>query len=148
VRLRAAGWRIWFLRDDLTLHDADMTRFDQWWRRAVRSGYGCVQGVHLHGAPPEFHCVRGMVSTWFWALGIPLGTLLLLPWVGAWALLVLLIYPFQVVRMALRGRHRRQDNWWWAIFALLSKFPNLVGQVQCLTHQILRKHPQLIEYKS
>ena len=149
LRLRAAGWRIWFLPLDLTLHDAAMTRFGQFWRRAVRSGYGCIQGVHLHGAPPEYYCVRGMVSAWFWAVAIPLATLLLMPFIGAWALTLLLIYPVQVVRLALLGRRRRlRENWWWAVFAVVIKFPNFVGQVRCLTHQIFHRHPQLIEYKS
>src|SRR5262249_13947583 len=36
VRLRAAGWRIWRLDAEMTLHDAAMTRFAQWWWRTVR----------------------------------------------------------------------------------------------------------------
>ena len=37
VRLRAAGWRIWRLDAEMTVHDAAMTRFGQWWRRAIRA---------------------------------------------------------------------------------------------------------------
>ena len=46
VRLRAAGWRIWRLDREMTLHDAAMTRFDQWWRRAVRGA-----AMHSRKAP-------------------------------------------------------------------------------------------------
>ncbi|MEM9139196.1 MAG: glycosyltransferase, partial [Pseudomonadota bacterium] len=35
VRLRAAGWRVWRLDAEMTLHDADMHRFGQWWRRTA-----------------------------------------------------------------------------------------------------------------
>ncbi|MGO9359220.1 MAG: glycosyltransferase family 2 protein, partial [Xanthobacteraceae bacterium] len=34
VRLRAVGWKIWRLEREMTLHDAGMTRFAQWWRRS------------------------------------------------------------------------------------------------------------------
>jgi hypothetical protein len=58
VRLRAAGWRIWRLPDEMTLHDAAMTRIGQWWKRSMRAGYTYAEGAHLHGAPPERHKVR------------------------------------------------------------------------------------------
>ena len=35
VRLREAGWKIWRLDTDMTLHDAAITRFGQWWTRAL-----------------------------------------------------------------------------------------------------------------
>ena len=53
VRLRTKGWRIWRLDAEMTLHDAAMTCFSQWWRRAVRAGYSYGQGAHLHGSPPS-----------------------------------------------------------------------------------------------
>jgi glycosyltransferase involved in cell wall biosynthesis len=34
VRLRAAGWLIWRLDEEMALHDAAMTRFGQWWTRS------------------------------------------------------------------------------------------------------------------
>ena len=44
VRLRKAGWRIWRLSNEMTLHDAAMTRFSQWWKRSVRCGWAYAQG--------------------------------------------------------------------------------------------------------
>ena len=38
VRLRAKGWKVWRLPAEMTLHDASMTRFGQWWRRTLRGG--------------------------------------------------------------------------------------------------------------
>jgi glycosyltransferase involved in cell wall biosynthesis len=55
VRLRAAGWRIWRLDIPMATHDAAMTRFAQWWRRAARGGYAQAEGAALHSAPPERH---------------------------------------------------------------------------------------------
>jgi GT2 family glycosyltransferase len=58
VRLRAAGWKVWRLDTEMALHDASMTRFGQWWKRALRGGHAFAEGVYLHGAPPERHCVK------------------------------------------------------------------------------------------
>src|SRR6185437_6636133 len=60
VRLRTAGWSIWRLDTEMTLHDAAMMRFNQWWRRTLRAGYAFAQGAYLHGAPPERHFVWEM----------------------------------------------------------------------------------------
>ena len=58
VRLRALGWHIWRLDAEMTLHDAAMTRFSQWWRRSKRAGFAFAEGAHLHGASQERHCRR------------------------------------------------------------------------------------------
>jgi glycosyltransferase involved in cell wall biosynthesis len=146
-RLRAANWRIWQLPDGIAVHDAAITRFGQWWRRAIRSGYGGLQGARLYGFQ-DFFGVRLVMSAWFWVLGVPLAALALTPWLGSWALLVLLLYPLQIIRQAIFGAGRRPGVWSLAVFSLVIKFPNLLGQMQCLLHQCLRKKAQLIEYKS
>ncbi|HET9629094.1 MAG TPA: glycosyltransferase family A protein [Novosphingobium sp.] len=43
TRLRAGGWQIWRIDAPMTIHDAAMVRFGQWWVRATRSGYGYAQ---------------------------------------------------------------------------------------------------------
>ena len=75
VRLRAAGWRIWRLDAEMALHDAAMTRFSQWWRRAVAGGYAFAQGAYLHGAPPERHWVWESRRAWLWGVWLPLACL-------------------------------------------------------------------------
>ena len=147
VRLRAAGWRIWRLDEEMTMHDAAMTRFGQWWRRTVRCGHAYAQGVDLHGAPPERHFVRESRSAWFWGLAIPLvvGGLVLFWW--SWALVLLLIYPLQTIRLALRGEPSTRGNWWRAGFLVLAKFPEMLGQIKFLFHRHLGGQSRLIEYK-
>jgi GT2 family glycosyltransferase len=147
VRLRAAGWRIWRLDREMTLHDAAMLRFGQWWKRAVRTGYAYALGAHLHGAAPERHCVRETRSAWFWGLafpalvgGVALGT-------GPWALALLVLYPLQVLRIAARGSRSARENCWEAVFIVLGKFPEVVGQMKFATHRYLGGKARLIEYK-
>ena len=147
VRLRAAGWRIWRLDREMTLHDAAMTRFGQWWKRTVRCGYAFAQGADLHGAPPERHCIRESQSAWFWGLGIPLGIIVFALWWWTWTPVLLLIYPLQIVRLAMRGKRTVRENWWRAGFLVLGKFAELCGQVKFLLHRHLGGIPRLIEYK-
>ena len=147
VRLRAAGWRVWRLDEEMTLHDAAMGRIDQWWTRSLRGGYAYAQGADLHGARPERYCVRESLSIWFWALGVPLGISGLALWWGAWSLALLLIYPLQIVRLATRGGRSARENGWRAVFLMLGKFAEFAGQVKFLFHRHGGGKPRLIEYK-
>jgi len=147
VRLRTAGWRIWRLGEEMALHDAAMTRFGQWWKRMLRGGYAFAQGADLHGAPPERHCVRESRGIWFWGLGIPVGVLGLVLWWGGWGLVLLLIYPLQIVRLFMRGRRSPRENWWRALFLVIGKFPEMFGQTKFLFHRHLGGQSRLIEYK-
>jgi GT2 family glycosyltransferase len=147
VRLRAAGWRIWRLDAPMTLHDASITRIGQWWKRALRAGYAAAQGVALHGAAPERHRVGMSRSIWMWALGPPTAASLFAAMFGPWAFALLLAYPLQVVRLAVRGRYSRRENWWYALFIVLGKFPELAGQLKFLAHRYVGGQPRLIEYK-
>jgi glycosyltransferase involved in cell wall biosynthesis len=143
ARLRAAGWRIWRLDAPMASHDAAISHFGQWWRRTLRAGYAFAQGAALHGAPPERLGVRESRSAWFWGGAIPLLAAGLALWWGAWALALFLAYPLQIVRIARRGRRERGENWRYAAFLVLGKFPELVGQLRFR----LQRRARLIEYK-
>ena len=147
VRLRAAGWKLWRLGEEMTLHDAAMTRFGQWWKRNRRSGYAYAEGVYLHGAPPERHCVKESRRIWIWGLGIPMMTLSLIFWLGTCGLIVILIYPVQIIRLALRGTRSIRVNWWRALFLVLGKFPEAIGQISFLYNRLAGRSQRLIEYK-
>lgn len=147
VRLRAAGWRIWRIDAEMTLHDAAMTRFGQWWTRTLRGGHAFAEGAYLHGSAPERHRVRESRSIWLWALGVPLSALMLSPWWGGWALCLLLAYPVQVLRLAMRGTRTPRENWLRAAFLVFGKFPEMLGQVRFLIRRHLGGQSRLIEYK-
>jgi Predicted glycosyltransferases len=68
VRLRQKGWKIYRLDAEMAIHDAQMTRFSQWWKRHLRAGYAYAQGASLHGKPPENHWVRETRSIWLWGV--------------------------------------------------------------------------------
>ena len=53
-RLRQQGWTIWRTDADMTLHDLNMTRFSQYWKRAFRSGHAYAQiGIRYVRTPEK-----------------------------------------------------------------------------------------------
>ena len=147
VRLRAQGGRIWRLDAEMTLHDAAMTRFGQWWRRTMRGGYAFAEGASLHGAPPERHWVRESRSAWLWGLVLPLLVLVVAAIVDVCVLWALLIYPLQVVRLFAKGSGPIGPRAVRALFLVVGKFAEAAGQVRFLAHRLAGSRGGLIEYK-
>jgi glycosyltransferase involved in cell wall biosynthesis len=147
VRLRAKGWRIWRLDAEMTLHDAAMTRWRQWWMRSKRAGFAYAEGVRLHGAPPERHWVREWRSAWAWGAALPLAIVAAVAWWGPVALWGLCIYPIQVARLAARPGGSRQQRWIRALFLVLGKLPEAVGQTKSWLMHARKQRAVLIEYK-
>ncbi len=142
LRLRRNGWRIWRIDAEMTLHDAAMTRFGQWWQRARRAGYTYAEGAAMYGAAPERHKLRELVSTLAWGLLLPVLLLLAALILTPWMLLGALIYPLQILRLRRRGLGSAQ-----ALFLVLGKFPEAQGALTYAWHRLTRKRGRLIEYK-
>jgi cellulose synthase/poly-beta-1,6-N-acetylglucosamine synthase-like glycosyltransferase len=147
VRLRQAGWRIWHLGNEMTRHDAALYRFGQWWKRMIRGGYAFAQGALLHGAPPERHWVREYRRSWAWGLFIPVAIMALTLAFGWWALLLLTIYPLQVLRLFLKGKRSMRQNWWQAVSLVVCQFAEMFGQMKFELDRLRRAQSRIIEYK-
>lgn len=140
VRLRQAGWKVWRLDREMTLHDAAMTRVGQWWKRTRRGGHAFAEGAAMHGAPPERHWVAETRRALIWGAGLPLAALVGLA-VTPWAALILLVYPLQILRLS------RQMGWERATFLVLGKFPEAQGVLEYHLNRLRRRRAGLIEYK-
>ncbi|NDY90125.1 glycosyltransferase [Ideonella sp. TBM-1] len=148
VRLRAAGWTVWRLDEEMTLHDAAMHRLGQWWSRSKRCGYAYAQGAHLHGAPPERHKVAEARRGWVWGAALPLAIMATAALAGSGPALALgALYPLQVARLALKGRRSRRENWLLAGFTVVGKFAELSGQLRFHRDRLRQRSSGLIEYK-
>lgn len=141
VRLRAAGYEIWRMESEMTRHDAAITRFGQWWKRALRGGHAYAEGHALHGASPERHKARELRRALGWGVALPLITLL-----GAalthWALFLLLAWPAQVMRLRLKRK-----DWAGTFFLTLAKLPEGWGALTYYWRHLRGKAARLIEYK-
>jgi len=141
LRLRRAGWQVWRIDAEMTLHDAAMTRFGQWWRRSIRAGHAAAEGAAMHGAGPERYNVGRVRRAVLWGAGIPLGSITGAA-ISPWALLILLAWPLQVLRLRMR-RHDAAE----AFFLTASKVPEAIGVAGFHWHRLRGRRRGLIEYK-
>ena len=150
-RMRRLGWRVVRIAAEMTVHDAAMTRFSQWWRRELRAGHAFAEGAARHGGESERYYVKNVVSNWFWGLGVPTAALALaIPTVGLSFGFVLLVYArlcFRIYRAA-RGRglspaHARR----YGLFCTIGKVPQAIGQTLYWYRRITGRQGRLIEYK-
>jgi GT2 family glycosyltransferase len=147
LRMRAAGWRVWRLDAEMTLHDAAMTQFRQWWRRILRSGYAFALGAHLHGSSPDRHWVWESRRSWIWGFWLPLCCLAAGLALGPWGWATFLVYPLQLIRQARRNPGSLKQRVTLALFQLLSRFPEAIGQLKFIRDRLLGQRSQIIEYR-
>jgi GT2 family glycosyltransferase len=149
-RLRQDGWKVLRLDAEMTLHDAEMRHFGQWWNRSIRAGYAFAEGAALHGADAERYCVKQNRSTWFWGALLPCLTLGMAVLTSGLSLLLLAGYPIMVYRIYQSMRkhgHPPAHARLYAVFCMLGKIPNFIGQIRFSQNHLLRRPSQLIEYK-
>jgi glycosyltransferase involved in cell wall biosynthesis len=147
VRLRKAGWRIWCLDREMTLHDAAMTRFGQWWRRALRGGYAFAQGAYLHGSSTERYCVWESQRAWLWGVWLPLTCLAIGLGFRPWGWAAWLIFPLQILRQTVRSHGPVRQRALLALFQVVARFPEGYGQIKFMRDRLLGRQARLIEYK-
>lgn len=137
LRLRAAGGEVWRIDAEMTLHDAAMTRFSQWWQRSRRAGHAFAEGAARHGFS---HWGVETRRALIWGAGLPVATVALgVIHPAGW--LLALAYPAQVVRLALR------DSWAWGLFSVLGKFAEAQGALGYYLSRLRGARAGLIEYK-
>jgi glycosyltransferase involved in cell wall biosynthesis len=157
MRLRKAGWRLRRLDCEMTVHDADMTRFRQWWVRTRRSGHAFGEMAHLHPdarVPNWPRTVRGIVA---WGGVMPalllLAVLLALAESRLWWLLVALViipWPLKMVQLAWRQRLRGlapKVAVASGVLLMLGKFPQLLGLIGYHRDRLWGRPSQLIEHR-
>lgn len=145
-RLLAAGWGIARIDAEMSLHDAAILRFGQWWQRAVRAGHGFAQVGGLH--PGHFVAARRRV--WLWGAVLPVVAVAGL----VAAPLVTVAAGGLYAASYLRGLHRfrrggmaGRDARTASALITLSKVPNLQGMLLHHWRRARRRDARLIEYK-
>ena len=146
TRLRAEGWEIWRIDAPMTIHDARIHRFGQWWTRSVRGGYGYAEVWSTTGQLPRRVFDAQLRRAFFWTLGLPLVVMVVALIVREPLLLLALpaIYGAQILRIAVRrGLSLRSVQS--AAMILLAKLPESIG---ALSYFLGPKSNRLADYKS
>jgi GT2 family glycosyltransferase len=148
-RLREQGWKIMRLNAEMTLHDAAMTKISQWWKRHKRAGHAFAESYDLHGESAEQFRKADCMRIVFWAAGLPLIIAFLCLLNPVFACL-LLVYPFQVIRLTLkyfRQLRRFSPSFFYALSNVASKFPQCGGLFSFYINKFRGKTNTIIEYK-
>ncbi|MEL7492059.1 MAG: glycosyltransferase [Pseudomonadota bacterium] len=146
IRVRKAGYAIRRLTEEMTLHDAAMTRFSEWWARARRAGHGYAQVGAMH--PDYFRQERRRVILWGAVIpALAIIALLIRPW---------LIIPFIALyglsylksrRGLIAGGVSPENASAYGRFLVLSKAPNFLGMMTYWRRRLLNDDYKIIEYK-
>jgi GT2 family glycosyltransferase len=144
-RLRQNGWKVYRIEEEMTLHDAAMTTFSQWWKRTVRAGYAFSLGASMHGDSKEKYWVKERSRIYVWGIILPV-IICFSAIFNKYALFLVLIYPVQIIRIA-KGKKDIPKKWQWAAFLVLGKFAESVGLLKFRLNSLLNKQAKIIEYK-
>lgn len=152
-RLRGRGWQVECIAAEMTLHDADMHHFSQWWRRSVRWGHVLAEGVARRGF--RYPGLRRALSACAWTFGFAALAVLLHLLVGPVALLVvaccwaagLAAIWCRAFLHVLASRVTRADAALYASSCVVGKFAQARGMVGYWRDRLLGRRSRLIEYK-
>ena len=149
-RIRQQGGRILRLDREMTLHDAALLRFSQWWRRQTRSGHAFAETVWRHRAAPDPRRSRRLVAMGFWAAAWPLACVAVAAVTNGAGLAGLAAYawPWLGGYRAARARWPRRIAALWASSCVLVKAAEFQGALTfAWNHGLRRRATALIEYK-
>ena len=154
-RIRALGYTILHVDRPMTGHDLAMTRFSQYWRRSVRSGYAYAEvsrrcrntNFPLWDKVARRNLVHGAGLLGI-VVGAPLVSIALhsmIPIAAAVAIIAVL-----VIRTAIKFRWKTADLATLLLFGLhshLAQVPLLFGQLKYQLDRLGGRTRELIEYK-
>lgn len=150
IRLREKGWKIERLDLDMTIHDAQIFKFSQWWKRNIRGGWAIAEGYFMYGKTSEKYMKKEYFSGYFWGLIIPLFIISLILITKGLSLLFLFIYillTFKIYLNRLNINNNKKEALLYSFWCVLSKFPQFVGQYQYIFTKITKQKAKIIEYK-
>ncbi len=162
-RLRIAGWKVERIDVEMTLHDAAITSWAQWWKRTKRGGWAFAEGADRFGGKDaafvDNYNVKETRSIWRWGAIIPMliiaASILAIIGVPGAALAAyggVLLYPLMSVRIAIKriGDHgdRVPDALIYGALTMLGKIPEFAGALKYYRSKKSDAPAELIEYKA
>ena len=162
LRLRQLGSRLMRLDSPMTVHDANMQYFSQWWKRSVRCGHAYAHGYDMHKNDVQVgggkYKRKAVLSSFIYGLGLPgllvLSFLVLMANPSATVQFLLFTGVVMVLAFYLRVFFKTAESKstspysrLYAGFILLGKFPEVQGVLHYYLNKALGKTSKIIEYK-
>lgn len=157
LRMRQNGWLIERIADEMTEHDAAITKVSQWWLRAVRAGHAYAEHIWIHKGEAFRSWKVQLMRILFWGMALPVAAVativgtIMNSVVAILLVFVLALYIFQFSRLLLRNRN---DGYSWqdaskvSGLTLLGKLAEARGVLKFIAGKIFGNAPRIIEYKS
>lgn len=139
-RLRSAGWKVWRIDQEMTIHDAATFRFSEFYRRSRRAGMGMVQAILRKNALADRASIAIIRRAVFWAVLLPLAIAgsALVDW--TFSLLILSIYLIQWLRIFakeyLGGKFSPREAAQVAALSIAGKFAETDGALRSILGHI------------
>jgi hypothetical protein len=134
----------------MTLHDAAITRFSQWWQRAKRAGHAFAECADRHGATAErFRVAETRRAVLYGAILPAIAVGGAAPTLGM-SLGLFAAYAVSAARVFRATRRRGYDSrraLEYGVFVTLGKLPELTGVVRYHTGRLSGRKSRIIEYK-
>ena len=156
MRMRKGGWRLRRIDAEMGYHDADITRFAQWWKRTRRTGHAYGELAYRHPDARNPNWPRTILSIIFWggfAPGYGQVVALAIYDSPSWWFVVglaLLTWPVRVIRIARRRLARGltlRVATASAVLLTIGKIPEFIGFVQYHRNRLMGRTSRLIEHK-
>jgi glycosyltransferase involved in cell wall biosynthesis len=153
-RLRSRGYRILHIDHPMTLHDLDLRRFSQYWKRATRAGYAYAEISNRFRTSSDKMWLqdsrKNLRMGTFWTVLLLLG--IGLAAFGSWLSLLTVAFILLVAaRSAWRARHKAPGKpillLFYGIHSHMQQIPILFGQLSYYADRYLGKQRKQIEYK-
>ena len=146
IRMKALGWILWRTDQEMTLHDAKILKFSQWWQRQKRGGFAFGILASEHGTGSGACGLGSALRCFVWGGVLP-AMALIGATVDPMALWLLLAYPLNAAKIAIRHGGATRTAWERGILLSVGKVPEALGMVRFALSRVLRLAPTLIEYK-
>jgi glycosyltransferase involved in cell wall biosynthesis len=149
-RLRQKGGRIRRIDHIMTYHDAAITKFSQWWKRAKRTGHAYGQGYDLHKEDKSGYYKGERRKILQWSLVLPLIVILASLLIHPLCLAGFFLYGVRLVKIyryvvSRYGKGRASFLYSW--FVSISCFPQLGGLLLYYKRKFKKRDMEIIEYE-
>jgi GT2 family glycosyltransferase len=150
LRVVGAGYRVLRLDADMSMHDANITKLSQWYRRSKRGGHGYANIYHKHGRDHSQYFGRALISAFLWGGAVPVAFLVSLWLSPTTAAVIASLYLLFIARAISRRKRAGETLKLATAYGFLiytGKVYELMGVFQYIRNHALSRDHHLIEYK-